>query len=70
MAIQLMHKGNWTKRKWLGFVLPLMAAEWIVFKLLYPYADYFTDSYSYIQAAVQRDAISFRPIGYSLFLRL
>jgi hypothetical protein len=65
-----MHKGKWTKRKWLGFVLPLMAAEWIVFKLLYPYADYFIDSYGYIQAAVQRDAIGFRPIGYSLFLRL
>jgi hypothetical protein len=47
-----------------------MALEWLVFKLLYPYADYFTDSYTYIEAAVDRDAISYRPIGYSLFLRL
>ena len=46
-----------------------MAVEWIVFKCFYPFADYFTDSYSYIQAAAQQDAISYRPIGYSFFLR-
>jgi len=46
-----------------------MAIEWVVFKLLYPFADFFTDSYSYIGAAMDRDAISYRPIGYSLFLR-
>jgi hypothetical protein len=63
---------NWkgTTAGWLAVVLPIMAAEWIGFKCLYPYADYFTDSYSYIQAAAQGDAISYRPIGYSLFLRL
>jgi hypothetical protein len=47
-----------------------MAVEWIVFKCFYPFADFFTDSYSYIEAAVQHDAIGYRPIGYSLFLRL
>ena len=47
-----------------------MAVEWIVFKCLYPYGDFFTDSYSYIQAAAQHDAIGYRPIGYSIFLRL
>jgi hypothetical protein len=62
--------GNWTAFTWLGVVLPIMAVEWIGFKYLYPYADYFTDSYSYIQAAAQGDAISFRPIGYSIFLRM
>ena len=46
-----------------------MTAEWILFKWFYPYADYFTDSYTYIHAAWQGDAISYRPIGYSLFLR-
>jgi hypothetical protein len=56
--------------RWLAIVLPVIALEWVVFKLLYPYADYFTDSYSYIEAAVDRDAISYRPIGYSFFLRI
>ena len=47
-----------------------MVVEWIVFKSCYPFADFFTDSYSYIEAAAQHDAIGYRPIGYSLFLRL
>lgn len=47
-----------------------MIVVWIVFKWFYPHADYFTDSYSYIQAAAGRDSIDYRPIGYSLFLRL
>jgi hypothetical protein len=51
-------------------VIPAMAVLWILFKCCYPYADFFTDSYTYIQAAVDHDAISYRPIGYSLFLRL
>ena len=59
-----------TTAAWLAVVLTIMAAEWIGFKCLYPYADYFTDSYSYIQAAAQQDAIGYRPIGYSIFLRL
>jgi len=49
---------------------PAMVILWILFKCCYPYADFFTDSYSYIQAAAVRDAVSYRPIGYSLFLRL
>jgi len=61
---------NWTASGWLGVVLLIMTVEWIGFKCLYPIADYFTDSYSYIQAAAQQDAISYRPIGYSVFLRL
>jgi hypothetical protein len=47
-----------------------MVLVWILFKIFYPYADYFTDSYSYIQAAAHHDIIDFRPIGYSIFLRL
>jgi hypothetical protein len=47
-----------------------MAAEWIGFKCGYPYADYFTDSYTYIWTAARHDFISYRPVGYSLFLRL
>src|ERR1700754_740508 len=47
-----------------------MVAVWIVFKCFYPYADFFTDSYSYIHAAAGKDSIDYRPIGYSIFLRL
>jgi len=69
--LKSLHRGRkWTTATWLAVVLPIMAIEWIVFKCFYPYADFFTDSYTYIQAAVDRDIISYRPIGYSLFLRL
>lgn len=50
--------------------IPVLAVEWIVFKCYYPFADFFSDSYSYIEAAANHDAIGYRPIGYSLFLRL
>ncbi len=55
---------------YLTIALPVMAVEWLVFKVYYPYADFFTDSYSYIATASQGDAVGFRPLGYSLFLRL
>ncbi len=51
-------------------VAAAVAVLWILFKCCYPYADFFTDSYTYIQAAADQDVISYRPIGYSLFLRL
>jgi len=70
MRIKFSKGGKWTTVNWLTVVLPTLAVEWIGFKYLYPYPDFFTDSYSYIQAAAQQDAISYRPIGYSLFLRL
>jgi hypothetical protein len=47
-----------------------MVLEWIVFKRYYPMADFFTDSYSYIATAAQQDPIGYRPVGYSIFLRL
>jgi len=47
-----------------------MALEWIVFKCCYPFADFFTDSYSYIDAAASGDSIGYRPIGYSVFLNI
>ena len=57
-------------RRYLSVLLPLMTLTWIVFKYYYPFADFFTDSYTYIEAAADRYSISFRPIGYSIFLRL
>ena len=47
-----------------------MVIEWVVFKLCYPCADFFTDSYSYIETAAHGDAVGYRPLGYSVFLRL
>lgn len=61
--------GRWPV-KYLYIAIPVLAVEWIVFKCSYPFADFFTDSYSYIEAAANHDAIGYRPIGYSLFLRL
>jgi hypothetical protein len=49
---------------------PAMVALWVLFKCCYPYPDFFTDSYTYIDSARYQNAISFRPVGYSLFLRL
>ncbi len=57
-------------RRYLSVLLPLMTLTWIVFKYYYPFADFFIDSYTYIGAAADRYSISFRPIGYSIFLRL
>src|SRR5579871_2841673 len=57
------------KKTYLYIAIPAMLLSWICFKLFYPFADYFTDSYTYIQAAIDRDIISYRPIGYSIFLR-
>ena len=50
--------------------LLVTAVEFLVFKYYYPYASFFPDSYTYVDAAVYHDLISFRPIGYSLFLSL
>jgi hypothetical protein len=58
-----------TTRYWCIF-LPAMAFSWTLFKCCYPFADFFNDSYTYIQAAADHDLVSYRPIGYSLFLRL
>jgi hypothetical protein len=42
----------------------------IIFKLCYPYADFFSDSYSYIFAAAAKLEVNIWPIGYSKFLWL
>lgn len=51
---------------WMGSAVILF----IVFKQLYPFADYFSDSYSYLLAAKKNLDISAWPIGYSKFLRM
>ncbi|MBS1597448.1 MAG: hypothetical protein JST75_04440 [Bacteroidetes bacterium] len=42
--------------------------QFVIFKLLYPFPDFFSDSYSYIYAASAHLDISIWPIGYSKFL--
>jgi len=57
-------------RKVLFRALCLSIISFILFKLLYPYPDFFSDSYSYISAASTNMDISIWPIGYSKFLAL
>ena len=51
-------------------ILFLVICQFIIFKLLYPFPDFFSDSYSYIEAAYSRANVNIWPIGYSKFLLL
>jgi hypothetical protein len=51
-------------------ILGLMMLQFIIFKLLYPFPDFFSDSYSYIMAAASHLNVNIWPIGYSRFLAL
>lgn len=53
---------------WSGVLLFLLIAEFGIFKLCYPYPDFFSDSYSYIIAASEHLNANIWPIGYSKFL--
>jgi len=47
-----------------------MAAEWLLFKAYYPYADFFTDSYSYIETPRREMLSGTGRLVISVFLRL
>ena len=49
-------------------ILGIMILEWILFKLCYPFPDFFSDSYGYIIAAALHLNVNIWPIGYSRFL--
>jgi len=49
-------------------ILTLVIIQFILFKLLYPFPDFFSDSYSYIAAAYEHLDVNIWPIGYSKFL--
>jgi hypothetical protein len=55
-------------RGYLLLGIGISIVSFIAFKLLYPYPDFFSDSYSYIFAASANLNISIWPIGYSKFL--
>ncbi|PSL48216.1 dolichyl-phosphate-mannose-protein mannosyltransferase [Chitinophaga niastensis] len=57
-------------RNYLLIAVLAAITQLIIFKLLYPYADFFSDSYSYIRAAASHYDVSIWPIGYSKFLWL
>jgi hypothetical protein len=60
---------NAGNKKYLLIALAGIVVQFVVFKLCYPFADFFNDSYTYINAAAHHHVISFRPIGYSRFLQ-
>jgi hypothetical protein len=47
-----------------------ISVEWFLFKIAYPFPDFFSDSYSYLFAAKAGLDINIWPIGYSKFLNL
>jgi len=48
----------------------LVFLQFIIFKFLYPYPDFFSDSWSYIYAAYKHLDANIWPVGYSKFLWL
>lgn len=56
-------------RRFVRFMIVGTIIQFVIFKLLYPFADFFSDSYSYIYAASANLDVSIWPIGYSKFLR-
>ncbi len=59
-----------SNRRLLYIALVGITVQFIVFKLAYPFADFFSDSYSYLFAAYANLDVSIWPIGYSKFLRV
>jgi hypothetical protein len=55
-------------RKYLFWGLGLIIVQFIIFKILYPFPDFISDSYSYIFAASTNLDVNIWPIGYSKFL--
>jgi len=55
-------------KKWLFIAIAAIIVQFILFKWLYPFGDYFIDSYTYIAAAANHANVSYRPIGYTRFL--
>jgi protoporphyrinogen oxidase len=56
--------------KWTICIAGLLAIiQFVIFKMLYPYASFMPDSGAYIEAAQNNYVINFWPIGYSWFLR-
>jgi hypothetical protein len=48
----------------------IAVSQFVIFKIFYPFPDFFSDSYSYLYAASARLDANIWPIGYSWFLYL
>lgn len=54
--------------KYLRIAVVGMIVQLAIFKLLYPFADYFSDSYSFIETAISGADFNIWPVGYSKIL--
>lgn len=61
---------NTLNKKYLLIAMAGIFIQFTVFKLCYPFADFFTDSYTYIYDAARHHTIGIRPLGYARFLAL
>jgi len=57
-------------RKYLLAALVLTAVQFIVFKLLYPFPDFISDSSNYVDTNLEHLRVNIWPVGYPFFLRL
>jgi 4-amino-4-deoxy-L-arabinose transferase-like glycosyltransferase len=48
--------------------LPMAIIEMVIFKILYPFPDFISDSYSYIATNLYHMKVNLWPIGYSIFI--
>lgn len=59
-----------TNRIYLWIALAGITVQFVVFKMLYPFPDFISDSYSYIATAALHMDVNLWPVGYSKFLGL
>ena len=59
-----------TQRLYLWLVLLLSIVEFVVFKLCYPYPDFISDSYDYIESAQYHLNVNLWPVAYAKFMAL
>ena len=55
-------------RIYLGFTIPFAIVSFIILRNLYPIPSFYSDSFTWVGAAISRQPISFRPVGYSKLL--
>ena len=61
-------RGDRNNVLYLRFAIGISIVGFILFKLMYPYPDFYIDSYSYLHAAATNASVNIWPIGYSKFL--
>jgi len=58
-----------TQKKLIITGVAISTLLFVFIKYLYPYPDFFLDSYNYIDDAVTKRQVTYRPVGYAHFLR-